>query len=68
MIQDSRDAFYRKRVGSNTACQFNRTVEDSLEQEDLESALNSCLTINMPGSYLLWRYRFPVSCWRQRGG
>ncbi len=31
--------------------------EDNLETEDLESILDDCLALNMPGTHLLWHYR-----------
>ncbi|MBR1724930.1 MAG: DNA2/NAM7 family helicase, partial [Ruminococcus sp.] len=35
----------------------NRTDEDQIENEDLESVLDDCLALTMPSKHLLWHYR-----------
>lgn len=35
----------------------NRVDEDNMEQEDLESLLDDCLSISMPQEHLKWHYR-----------
>ena len=35
----------------------NRVDEDNMENEDLESLLDDCLSISMPQEYLKWHYR-----------
>ena len=35
----------------------NRVDEDNIENEDLESLLDDCLSISMPQEYLKWHYR-----------
>ena len=37
--------------------QTNFTDEDNLENEDMESVLDDCLSINMPQRHLSWHYR-----------
>ena len=35
----------------------SHTDEDNIENEDLESLLDDCLALSMPGEHLLWHYR-----------
>ena len=35
----------------------NALDEDNIDTEDLESILDDCLSLNMPGTHLLWHYR-----------
>ena len=46
-----------KQLPPTTFFNSNYVDEDNLENEDMESILDDCLTINMPQRHLTWHYR-----------